>query len=204
MVTMFIDHFGAMLYPDVLIFRIIGRLAFPIFAFLIAEGCIHSKNKKNYLKRILLCASTYQIIAWILEPNTGLSVVWGYVLAVCFAMSMDWAKRDWKKRYIMPEMIAILSCFALIATNTSYLCFSFLFILAAYLIKKPWLRYLAMTAVLLILGVCYELQMFGLLAMPLIMLYKGNRGNLKLGRFMYWFYPLHYLFIGIIKHIVQS
>ena len=50
-ITMTIDHIGLVFFPGVAAFRIIGRLAFPIFAFLIAEGCSHTKNK---LKRFLL------------------------------------------------------------------------------------------------------------------------------------------------------
>ena len=43
-VSMFIDHVGVLFFPRVLFLRIIGRLAFPIFAYLIAEGCRHTNN----------------------------------------------------------------------------------------------------------------------------------------------------------------
>ena len=38
-ITMLIDHMGVLLFPKITILRIIGRIAFPIFAFLLAEGC---------------------------------------------------------------------------------------------------------------------------------------------------------------------
>ena len=44
---MTIDHIGVMLFPRVLVLRIIGRLALPIFAFMIAEGCKYTRNKKK-------------------------------------------------------------------------------------------------------------------------------------------------------------
>ena len=47
-ITMFIDHMGLMLFPKTLIFRYIGRLAFPIFAFMIAEGCRYTRNRLRY------------------------------------------------------------------------------------------------------------------------------------------------------------
>ena len=44
---MLIDHVGVRLFPDVLILRIIGRLAFPIFAFFIAEGCRYTRKDSS-------------------------------------------------------------------------------------------------------------------------------------------------------------
>jgi hypothetical protein len=50
-ILMAIDHIGYHLFPKILILRVIGRLAMPIFAFMIAEGCHYTKNK---LKHFLL------------------------------------------------------------------------------------------------------------------------------------------------------
>ena len=47
-IFMTIDHIGVMLFPRMLILRIIGRLALPVFAFMIAEGCKYTRNKKKY------------------------------------------------------------------------------------------------------------------------------------------------------------
>ncbi len=56
-VTMTVDHVGAYLYPDVDELRIIGRLAFPIFAFLIADGCRYTRNRlKRFVLVFGLCA----------------------------------------------------------------------------------------------------------------------------------------------------
>lgn len=44
-VTMTIDHIGYILFPNLAVLRIIGRLAYPIFAYLIAEGCTYSRHK---------------------------------------------------------------------------------------------------------------------------------------------------------------
>lgn len=45
-VTMLIDHMGFTLFPHAVWMRAVGRLAFPIFCFLIAEGCAHTRDKK--------------------------------------------------------------------------------------------------------------------------------------------------------------
>ena len=47
MLSMLIDHVGMLLFPGVRVLRIIGRLAFPIFAYMIAEGCAHTRSRRD-------------------------------------------------------------------------------------------------------------------------------------------------------------
>ena len=62
-VTMVTDHIGAYLFPNVMLFRMIGRISFPIFAFMIAEGCRYTKNKKRYLLNMsMLAVATYLLL----------------------------------------------------------------------------------------------------------------------------------------------
>ncbi len=60
-VSMLIDHVGAVLLPNVIELRYIGRLAFPIFCFLIAEGYAHTKSAPKYLSRLGLFAIISEI-----------------------------------------------------------------------------------------------------------------------------------------------
>ena len=46
--TMLIDHMGIMLFPNVAVLRCIGRISFPIFAFMISEGARYTKDKTRY------------------------------------------------------------------------------------------------------------------------------------------------------------
>ena len=67
LLTMTIDHVGFMLQgyniqPVGDIFRVIGRLAFPLFCFMIAEGVIHTKNFKRYALRLGIMASAVSLI----------------------------------------------------------------------------------------------------------------------------------------------
>ena len=55
-VLMFIDHSGKMLFPQYPIMRIIGRLAFPMFAYGIAVGAVYTRNPLGYLSRVVLLA----------------------------------------------------------------------------------------------------------------------------------------------------
>ena len=59
--TMITDHVGRMFFPDVHIFNIIGRIAFPLFAFLLIEGFVHTGNLKKYMLRMLIFACISEI-----------------------------------------------------------------------------------------------------------------------------------------------
>ena len=61
MITMFIDHFGYAIMGQFSFFNLFGRLAFPIFAFQISEGFIHTKSVKKYLLRLIIFALISQI-----------------------------------------------------------------------------------------------------------------------------------------------
>ena len=54
--TMFIDHIGEAIFPNHLLFRYIGRLAFPIYSFFISEGLKKTSDIKNYLKDLFILA----------------------------------------------------------------------------------------------------------------------------------------------------
>lgn len=63
-IAMFIDHFGLVVFPKVMIYRIIGRLAFPIFAYFIAEGCKYTRNKlKHFL--LIFCAGALYFVFYL-------------------------------------------------------------------------------------------------------------------------------------------
>ena len=61
LITMFLDHISYPIFGGFSYLNLIGRIAFPIFAFQISEGFIHTKNVKKYMLRLLLFAFISQI-----------------------------------------------------------------------------------------------------------------------------------------------
>ena len=59
-VLMVVDHIGFFLYPQYTILRIIGRLSFPLFGFLIANGYKYTRDKKKYFLRLFIFANIIQ------------------------------------------------------------------------------------------------------------------------------------------------
>lgn len=58
---MVVDHFGDVYFKHISLMNLIGRIAFPIFAFQISEGYLHTKNLKKYFLRLFLFALISQI-----------------------------------------------------------------------------------------------------------------------------------------------
>ena len=60
-ISMFVDHLGFIIFPNAIFLRVIGRVAFPIFAFCVAERLHYTKSRKKYVLTLLLFALISQI-----------------------------------------------------------------------------------------------------------------------------------------------
>lgn len=59
LITMLIDHIGYVFFPECYILRFIGRIAFPIYAFLLIQGFLHTRKStklKKYIQRMFIFA----------------------------------------------------------------------------------------------------------------------------------------------------
>ena len=72
MVSMVLDHVGLLFFSDMIIFRVLGRIAFPIFAYMIAEGCRYTKNRAKYLGIIAGMGTVFQIPWTFIDENETL------------------------------------------------------------------------------------------------------------------------------------
>ena len=84
LVTMTIDHVGMYLLPQFVILRIIGRLSMPIFAYMIAEGCRYTKNKKYYLLLTLGVGLICQVVYWIAMQSLYQCILITFSLSILF------------------------------------------------------------------------------------------------------------------------
>ena len=75
LIAMTVDHIGVIIFPKAVVLRIIGRIAMPIFAFMIAEGCVYTKRKLRYFALVfglgLICVVGYFIAERKIILNTG-------------------------------------------------------------------------------------------------------------------------------------
>ena len=81
---MIVDHVGNILYPDLLFLQIIGRLAFPIFAYLIVLGVESTKKPRNYMATLLVFALVSQFpyfLAFGIQPFERLNILFSLLLS---------------------------------------------------------------------------------------------------------------------------
>ncbi len=92
MITMLIDHIGLLFFPGDLVWRVIGRIAFPIYAYALVQGYAHTSNFRRYALRLLLIAVLSQIPYQFLLNNDGLNVVATLLGAVLVLRMLDGVK----------------------------------------------------------------------------------------------------------------
>lgn len=92
-VTMFIDHAGLLLFPEWTFLRIIGRLAFPLYAYCIAEGFRYTRNRTLYFLRIFLLGLVCQIVYTIADRQLYLGILLVFSLSILLMACVDSAKK---------------------------------------------------------------------------------------------------------------
>lgn len=226
MVFMLLDHLWATILTDQHWMTNVGRLAFPIFAFLIAEGYFRTRNVKKYMGRLFVFALLSEIPfnlmtggGWVYPYHQN--VLWTFLIAILCMIGIDKTKsssRNIAVKVILILMIVLGGWIAGTITFVDYYGFGVLTVLTFYAFhKKRWWDYLAQIIILyyinveLLGGLYFEVNVFGvtlevvqqglaLLALPIIWLYNGERGYHKKWwqYFCYAFYPLHMLVLYLV------
>ena len=191
-VAMLIDHIGAVLYPQVEVLRIIGRIAFPIFAYTLVEGFMHTRDVKKYMLRLGVLALVSEIpfdLAFFGRPFAFVhqNVFFTLFLGMLMLYFMLVAPKDFRRVLCVLAMV-LLSDYL----RTDYGSWGLLMILSYYVFyDKKWLKY-GIIAAINIFAMGYT-QVYAPLALIPIAFYNGKEGY-KCKKFFYGFYPVH-LFI---------
>ena len=196
LVTMAIDHTGATLFPQAWPLRLIGRLAFPIYCFLLAEGFFYTSSRRRYFFRLalwgVLSEPCFDLAFYGSLWNFSHQNVFWTLLAGLGAM---WVLEALKDKPLMG--IGTAACIALAAEflHTDYGAFGVLVILIFYGLRGQ--KEASLTVFALVNSGYGILQSFTQLAaifacVPL-WFYNGQRGPRLPKLLFYGFYPLHLL-----------
>ena len=211
-IAMTVDHVGVVIFPGEMIFRIIGRLAFPIFAYMIAEGCRYTKNYVRYLGTMAAVAAVCQIVYLVALDSLYqcILVTFSLSVALIFLYKTATEKRTPIAWLAMGTGICVVFFLAEILpgilSNTDYaIDYDFLGVMLPLLVymgktksQKLCLCAVALFAMSSAMG---SIQLWSLLSVALLALYNGQRGKWKMKYFFYIYYPVHLAviyFIGIL------
>lgn len=115
MLTMAIDHVGKVFFEDQIAWRVIGRIAFPIYAYMIVSGYRHTKDKQKYFYRLLLIALLSQFPYMYGLSATGINVVGSFAICLIVLLGMDKTKL-----YIFRILLIAAASFILEYFNFDY------------------------------------------------------------------------------------
>ena len=89
LVSMTLDHIGYILFPQVVWLRVVGRLAFPIFAFMVAEGCFYTRNRRRYLATMCAFAAGIQLAYWVCMHSLYQSIMTTFALSLATVFALQ-------------------------------------------------------------------------------------------------------------------
>lgn len=209
MVTMLIDHGTAILVPGnssfYIIGRSIGRLAFPIFCFLLVEGFLHTSNVKKYLLRLGIFALISEIpfdlafnhtLFELGHQNIFFTLLIG--LLVLIGVRYVDEKHKGKGSYVFLNAgIIIGGCLLALILATDYYFAGVLMILSFYQFRHN--KVLLTAALVIIYNFALGgIQILAVFAMIPILFYNGQRGT-KINKYVFYsFYPVHILTLYLI------
>ena len=214
-IAMTCDHAGKLLFPEIMLLQIIGRLAFPIFAYMISEGGIHTRNRLKYLGTMSFMAFSMQVVYYFAMKSMYMSIFVTFSISIALISVWDYAK---KSRSIHSIALLILTLFGgyfvsevlpekLAHTTDFYIDYGFSGIVLPFLVFLCPKKYgkLILCAIVTALDAFNTggIQWYALFALIPLMLYNGKRGKLKLKWFFYIYYPVHMVAIYLISLILS-
>ena len=194
---MTIDHIGAIFFPTLDFLRVIGRIAFPLYCYLLVLGVESTQSIKNYFIRLVAFALISQIPFFLALDYEPLSLNIFFTLAAGISI-------------LVQPTLALIPIFLSLLIDMDYGAYGFVLIACLSLIRKNLKLGVLATGLLHILTV-FTLQIYALLAVPLILLHQfgylsqpqvfAKRPQFPTVRkyLFYAYYPLHLSLLYLIR-----
>ncbi|MCT2410007.1 conjugal transfer protein TraX [Chryseobacterium antibioticum] len=202
--TMILDHVGAMFFPDFLPLRIIGRVAFILYAFMLVEGVNNTRNIKNYIQKIFIWALISEIpfdLAFYGKPFYFEHQNIFFTLLISI-LGLQFFQKS--KSFFLSFIVGLVCLVVSYFFKFDYSWYGTSLIFAFYLFRKLnffkfiFIETISTIATFNVLGV----QFFAFLGFIPIFLYNGKQGK-KIGKIYYSFYAIHLLIFALIKYVTN-
>ena len=197
----------------------IGKISFPLYAFLISEGYVHTRNFSKYLTRLIVFGVISQIPAYLLFVGKSFN---GLYLNIFFTLALGLLGiriyDKIKSKYISIPLIILLSVIAELL-KFDYGAFGVLMIVCFYVFKRIKLNMVISQMFLMFILYMkkmsyytfslFNLQyilfqlLFSVISLAIILTYNGKKGksSSKIKLMFYCFYPVHLIILDLLKFL---
>ncbi|MFA6947756.1 MAG: TraX family protein [Eubacteriales bacterium] len=217
--AMLCDHTAVILLPNSPFYtamRAVGRLAFPIFAFFIAEGCAYTSSRVKYLLTMLAVGIPCQLLEFFAAGEKKLNIMFTLALGAELIFAYDRMisggahtvgtngsennvsepKSDVNMRKFLGIgmfcAVILLCASAAVFPGYQYSFFGALLPLSAHIMRGKCYRLAPFMLTLAAISLFFaKIQLYSLAALLPLALYGGERGKYKMKLFFYIFYPAH-------------
>lgn len=213
LVCMCADHIGLALFPSVNAFRCVGRLAFPLYCFLLVQGYTHTRSVRGYGRRLLLLALLSEVpFDLLIFGRLSSGVEQNVLFALLFGLLALHTADTLRGKPLTAWLIILTLCMGAMVARVSYGWLSIALCLCAYYAGTNKKALALSTAGVLLL---YSLSLLlsgvetswvlvslcALFALIPMLAYNGQRGVRKplLTFLFYASYPLHILLLVIVR-----
>ena len=207
-ISMTLDHIGYFLFPGVVWLRIAGRIAFPIFAYFIAEGCRHTRRPARYLCTLAGVGMLCSAVTYFADGSLYQCVLVTFSFSVALILLLRAGEKN--KLWYLPFAALLTACFLLFqvgvipALSTDYGFCGIVTPVLAYVGRTRTGSLCGLAAGLaLIFSQVGGVQVFSFAALLLLAAYNGQRGRHRYKAFFYIYYPAHVAVIYGISAVLK-
>ena len=204
-VTMFLDHYHYIVGGSEIL-NVIGRIAFPIFAFTLNEGYVHTRSLKKYLLRLFIFAVSIQMPSILFGYDYPMNIFFTLFLGLLSIYIFNLKKINVILKIILIGFILFFSQ----KFKLDYGIYGILVIINFNIFRNNKFKILMNFLVLNIYNVIFpkvfdlpDTQLFSLISLVFIFMYNGEKGR-SMKYFFYLFYPIHFFILEVIKFILEK
>ena len=190
-IFMLIDHIGLVFFPEIFWFRIIGRLAFPLFAYQVATGLLHTSDGEQYAARLISLGVLSQLPFSLLLHTSALNILFAFGFAVLMVHVVK------SSNYFHFFVLCVAAVSIHLTLDFDYGMYGILSVVGFYVIRDsftPFMGTVVSSLFFCLLTFCFyqygTVQVFALCAVPLFFV-RGNLIFFDRKYFYYAFYPVH-------------
>ena len=202
---MFLDHYHYIIGGSKIL-NVVGRIAFPIFAFTLSEGYVHTRSLKKYLFRLFIFAVSIQMPSILFGYDYSMNIFFTLFLGLLSIYIFNLKKINIILKIILIGFILFFSQ----KFKLDYGMYGILLIINFNIFRdykfKILMNFLVLNVFNMIFPKVFDLvdtQFFSLISLVFIFMYNGKKGR-SMKYFFYLFYPIHFFILEVIKFFLEK